>query len=78
MGRDGNFREDGKVFSSYLMGGIDKNGDIAITAYTVISFLETELDESFTAEKEVARIAVDTLARNLKNVDDSHTLGEVD
>ena len=75
MAKDGNFREDGRVFSSYLMSGINKNGNIAVTAYTLIAFLETELDEGKLEEIAVAETALDTLANNYEKVEDSHTLG---
>ena len=35
-----NFIENGRVFSSQLMGGLNKDGNIAITAYTTIVFAE--------------------------------------
>ena len=72
---NGNFEETGKVFSSYLMGALNKNGPVAGTAYALISLLEgTSVDAKYIP---VIDQALETLANSVEKVEDIHTLAMI-
>ena len=59
-----NFIEDGRVFSSQLMGGLNKDGPIAITAYATIVFAENY--ENLSSEhKSIVDRAANSMASTL-------------
>ena len=60
-----NFIENGRVFSSQLMGGLNKDGNIAITAYATIVFAENY--ENLSSEhKDIVDTAADSMASTLE------------
>lgn len=73
---DGLAREDGKVFSSQLMGGLDKDGELAITAYSAIV-----LAENFETLDDRSRGILNTVQQLMATrIDDSvsdHTLAMI-
>ena len=59
-----NFIENGRVFSSQLMGGLNKDGNIAITAYTTIVLAENYENLS-DKHKAIVDSAADSMALTL-------------
>jgi CD109 antigen len=72
---NGNFVESGKVFSSTLMGALDKNGPVAGTAYALIALLESGVEGD--VYRNVANEALATLAGAVGDIEDIHTLALV-
>ena len=68
------FREDGKVFSSYLMGAITKNGPITSSAYVLISLVENGIEPE---QKNMVESAMNMLSSNLDRVEDALTLSMI-
>ena len=69
-------QEDGKVFSSQLMGGLDKDGELAITAYSAIV-----LAENFETLDDRSKGILDTvqqkMASRIDNSVSDHTLAMI-
>lgn len=72
--KKGNFVENGKVFSSYLMGALNKNGAVAGTAYALIPFIESPPVAEYSS---MVAEAMTTLAQSIDRVDDVHTLAMI-
>ncbi|GAB1609825.1 pregnancy zone protein-like [Argonauta hians] len=66
----GCFHEFGKVWSSYLKGGLESNGDIPLTAYTVIALLEANV-----TKQETIHNAMKCLSK--AEINDTYTLALV-
>ena len=69
--KTGQFEEDGKVFSSYIKGALDADGDSAITAYTLIPFIEGGILPKYS---DLVDKALDTLEAAIPTSTNHHTL----
>jgi len=69
--KTGNFEEQGKVFSSYIKGALDADGDVAVTAYTLIPFLEGGVIPKYS---DLVNQALDTLEAEIPLSINHHTL----
>ena len=69
-------QEDGKVFSSKLMGSLNKDGDVAITAYSAIVLAEN-FDTLDSEQKEKLDTAQTAMANSLSDKLSAHTLAMI-
>jgi CD109 antigen len=75
--QEGRFVENGRVFSSQLMGGLNKDGNVAITAYATIVFAENyeNLKQDY---KTIVEEAAASMVSELDNADLSdHTVSMI-
>ncbi|XP_014770566.1 pregnancy zone protein [Octopus bimaculoides] len=69
---NGCFHEFGKVWSSYLKGGLESNGDIPLTAYSVIAILATNVPNRNFTSMDLINNAMACLSK--AEVNDTYTL----
>ncbi|CAI9724160.1 alpha-2-macroglobulin-like isoform X2 [Octopus vulgaris] len=69
---NGCFHEFGKVWSSYLKGGLQSNGDIPLTAYSVIAILATYAPNHNVTSMDIINNAMACLSK--AEVNDTYTL----
>jgi len=67
----GNFEERGKVFSSYIKGALDADGDVAVTAYTLVPFLEGGIIPKYSG---LIDRALENLEAEIPRSSNQHTL----